>query len=116
MWQYVTDYRLHDIWVLEEINGQPVNVQQYGKERPCIEINSSQNSFMGYTGSHDINGKILFERGLLRFTDVVTPQDLSKAEKGFIKNLQSVTGYKLENNRLVLFNPAGEVLKFKKTD
>lgn len=113
---YITDYRLHDIWVLEEINGQPVNVQQYGKERPRIEINSSQNSFIGYTGSHDINGKIFFERSLLRFTDVTAPQDLSKAEKGFIKNLQSATGYKLENNRLVLFNPAGELLKFKKTD
>jgi uncharacterized membrane protein/heat shock protein HslJ len=113
---YITDYRLHDIWVLEEINGQPVNVQQYGKESPRIEINSSQNSFMGYTGSHDINGKIFFEKGLLRFNDVMAPQDLNKAEKEFIKDLQSATGYKLENNRLVLFNPAGELMQFKKTD
>ncbi len=94
--------------MLEEINGHPVKVQQYGKERPRIEINSSQNSFMGYTGSHDINGKIFFERGLLRFTDVMAPQDLSKAEKGLIKSLQSVIGYKFANNRLVLFNPARE--------
>jgi uncharacterized membrane protein len=113
---YITDYRLHDIWTLEEISGQVVNEQQFGKERPRIEINSSQNSFMGFTGSHDINGKIFFEKGLLRFTDVMTPQDLSKEEKWFIKNLQSATGYKLKNNRLVLFNPAGEMLKFKKTD
>jgi heat shock protein HslJ len=42
--------------------------------------------------------------------------NLTAAENGFIKNLQSATAYKSENNRLLLFNPAGEVLKFKKTD
>ncbi len=113
---YVTDYRLHDIWVLEEINGQPINVQQYGKDRPRIEINSSQNTFMGFTGSHDINGRIFFEKGLLRFTDFAVPENLSDPEKGFMKNLQSTTGYKIENMRLLLFNPSGELLKFRKID
>jgi len=52
----------------------------------------------------------------LRFTDIAVPLNLTAAENGFIKNFQSATGYKLENNWLLLFNPAGEVLKFKKTD
>ncbi len=112
---YVTDYRLHDIWMLEDMNGQTIDVQQYGK-RPRIEINSSQNTFMGSAGSHEISGKIFFEKELLRFTNIAAPQNLSDAEKEFIKNLQLATGYKLENNRLLLFNPAGELLKFKKTD
>lgn len=113
---YITDYRLHDIWTLEDMNGQRIDVKQYGKERPRIEIISSENTFMGFAGNHEISGKIFFEKGLLQFTDIVVTQNLSDAEKGFIKNLQSVTGYKLENNRLLLFNPAGELLKFKKTD
>ena len=113
---YITDYRLHDIWALEAMNGKPIEVRQYGKECPRIEINSSQNTFMGSAGSHEISGKIFFERGLLRFTDIAAPQNLSDVEKGFIKNLQSATGYTLENNRLLLFNPAGELLRFKKTD
>ena len=91
-------------------------MQQYGKERLRIEIISSQNTFVGSAGNHEIGGKIFFEKGLLQFTGLVVPQNLSDAEKGFIKNLQSVRGYKLENNRLLLFNPAGELLKFKKTD
>lgn len=113
---YITDYSLHDIWMLEEMNGQPINVQQYGKDHPRIEINSSQNTFMGITGSHDISGKLFFEKGLLRFTDIEAPLNLNDKEKDFIKNLQSATGYKLENNRLLLFNPSGELLKFRKTD
>jgi heat shock protein HslJ len=113
---YVTDYRLHDIWMLEEINGQSINVTQYDKERPRIEINAEQNTFLGSTGSHDINGKIFFERGLLRFIDIAVPQNLNAAEKDFIKNIQSATNYKLEDYRMVLFNPSGELLKFRKTD
>ncbi len=113
---YITDYRLHDIWTLEEMNGQPIDVQQFSQDRPRIEINSSKNTFMGFTGSHEIIGKIFFEKGLLQFTDIEVPLNSTAAEKGFIKNLQSATGYTLENNRLLLFNPAGELLKFKKTD
>ncbi len=113
---YITDYRLHDIWMLEDMNGQTIDVQQYGKERPHIEINSSQNTFMGSAGSHEISGKIFFEKGLLRFIDIAVPQNLSDAEKRFIKNLQSATGYTLENNRLLLFNRSGELIKFRKTD
>lgn len=113
---YITDYRLHDVWTLEELNGQPINVRQYGKDRPHIEINSTQNSFTGVTGNHAINGKIFFEIGLLRFTDIVVLQNVNASENGFIKNLQSATSYTIENNRLLLFNPSGQLLQFKKTD
>ena len=71
---------------------------------------------MGSAGSHEISGKIFFEKWLLRFTDIAVPTNSLVAEKGFVKNLQSATGYTLENNRLLLFNPAGELLKFRKTD
>lgn len=113
---YITDYRLQDIWTLEELNGQPIAVEQYGKDRPRIEINTSQNSFMGVSGNHDINGKIFFENGLLRFTDIIIPQKGNAAEKEFIKNLQSANNYLIENNRLILFNASALLLQFKKTD
>ena len=71
---------------------------------------------MGFTGSHDINGKIFFEKGLLRFTDIVASKNVSAVEKRFIKNLQDATSYKLENNRLLLSNQSGQLLKFRKTD
>jgi heat shock protein HslJ len=35
---YITDYRLHDIWTLEDMNGQRTDVQKYGKERPVLKL------------------------------------------------------------------------------
>lgn len=113
---YITDYRLHDIWALDIVNGQPIEAQQYGKERPYVEINSSQNTFMGSTGNHNISGKIFWEKGLLQFTDIVMPQNLSEGEKGFIKSLQLATGYTLENRLLLLFDNKREMMKFRKAD
>jgi heat shock protein HslJ len=71
---------------------------------------------MGVTGNHAINGKIFFEKGLLLFTDIVAMQNGNTVENDFVKNLQYATGYMIENNRLLLFNSAGQLLQFKKTD
>lgn len=116
---YVTDSRLHDIWVLEKLNGVTVSTTDFIKELPNLEINSSNNNFLGFAGCNRMNGTLFFERGLLRFTNVITtrmacPGNNKEAE--FLKALQSTTSYKIENNRLVLSNPSGEKLVFKKVD
>lgn len=46
--KYITDYRLHDIWVLEELNGYKVFIADYQKELPRIEIHARENTFMGF--------------------------------------------------------------------
>jgi heat shock protein HslJ len=66
-----------------------------------------------------MNGTIFFERGLLRFTDIITTRMFcgeSNKEKEFLKTLQSTTAYKVENLRLTLTNESGEELVFKKVD
>jgi heat shock protein HslJ len=116
---YITDYRLHDIWVLEQMNGQKVNLADFTKELPNLEINSSTNKFMGFAGCNRMNGAIFFERGLLRFTNTITTRmacgDNNK-ENEFLKTLQSTTTYKVENLRLILINESGNELIFKKVD
>lgn len=116
---YITDYRLHDIWVLEEINGEKVNPADFNKELPNIEINSTTNTFMGFAGCNQINGTIFFENGLLRFTNIASTRmfcgDNNKENK-FLKALQGATGYKVENNRLILTNPSGLEMVLKKVD
>nr|WP_315155810.1 META domain-containing protein [uncultured Flavobacterium sp.] len=107
---YITDSRLHDIWVLEQLNGQKVSPADFSKELPNLEINSSTNTFMGFAGCNRMNGTIFFERGLLRFTNTVTTRmacsDNNK-ENEFLKALQSTTNYKVENMRLKLSNSSG---------
>ena len=116
---YVTDSRLHDIWVLEKLNGQTVILTDFIKKIPSFEINSSTNTFLGFAGCNRMNGALFFERGLLRFSNVITTRMAcppTNKESEFLKALQSTTTYKVENRRLILSNPSGEKLVFKKVD
>jgi heat shock protein HslJ/uncharacterized membrane protein len=117
--KYNTDYRLHDIWVLEELNGFKVFVTDFQKEFPRIEINSTENRFMGYGGCNSISGSIFYEKDLLRFSRVISTLMAcapGNKEGEFVKALQSTTNYSIENNRLTLSNPSGKLLVFKKVD
>lgn len=116
---YVTDPRLHDIWVLEQLNGKKVTLTDFTKELPNLEINSSTNQFMGFAGCNRMNGTIFFERGLLRFTNTITTRMFcgeNNKENEFLKALQNATTYNVKNLRLTLTSPSGEVLVFKKVD
>ncbi|MHC0441567.1 META domain-containing protein [Flavobacterium sp. 3-210] len=117
--KYLTDYRLHDIWVLEELNGYKVFATDFQKEMPRIEINSTENRFSGYGGCNAISGSIFYEKDLLRFTKVIStlmacPQGNKEGE--FTKALQSTTTYSIGNNQLTLSNLSGKLLVFKKVD
>lgn len=117
--KYNTDYRLHDIWVLEELNGYKVFASDFQKEMPRIEINSTENRFSGYGGCNAISGQIFYEKDVLRFTRVLStlmacPQGNKESE--FTKALQSTTTYSIENNRLTLSNPSAKLLVFRKVD
>lgn len=116
---YITDYRLHDIWVLETLNNKKVEVTDFRKELPNLEINTSKNTFSGFAGCNTMAGSIFFENGLLRFTDIMTTKMYcgnENKESDFLKALQSATTYEIENNRLTLSNPSGIQLVLKKVD
>lgn len=116
---YITDYRLTDIWVLEALNGNKVEWKNFKDKLPLMEVNSATNSFMGFSGCNTISGKLFFEKGSLRFTDVATTKMMcasNNQENTFLKALKSSTTYKIENNRLWLSNSSGLQLTFKKID
>jgi heat shock protein HslJ len=116
---YITDSRLHDIWVLEQLNGQKLSLADFTTELPNLEINSSTNKFMGFAGCNRMNGTIFFERGLLKFTNIITTRMAcgdKNRENEFLKALQNTTNYKVENKQLTLTSSTGEALVFKKVD
>lgn len=117
--KYITDYRLHDIWVLEQLNGKKVTTADFQRELPRIEINSAENRFMGFGGCNNVNGGIFYEKDLLRFTNVISTLMAcgnNNKEDEFLQALQSITTYSIDNNRLSLSNPSGLLLVFKKVD
>ncbi|WP_299780192.1 META domain-containing protein [uncultured Formosa sp.] len=117
--EYVTDYRLHDIWVLETMANDTVSVDQFTKELPNIEINAKANSFLGYAGCNTMNGSIFSEQSKIRFTNIVITKKMclpTNKEALFLKALEHSTQFKIENNRLYLSNPDENTLTFKKVD
>ncbi len=116
--KYITDYRLHDIWVLETLNGNMVTNENRKNELPLMEINSASNRFTGYSGCNRMNGTLFFEMGVLRFKDILTTKMAchDNLENEFLKALKSATAYKIENNRLWLSSPTANVATLKKID
>ncbi|MEO8517043.1 MAG: META domain-containing protein [Flavobacterium sp.] len=116
---YITDQRLNDIWVLEQIKGKKVTASEFQKELPKIEINTNTNHFTGYAGCNQINGSIFFEKDILRFSKIVTTKMMCQAqnrEAEFLKTLESSTSYFIANNRLWLADSKGTQLVFRKVD
>lgn len=116
---YVIDARLHDIWVLEKMNGEHVSLNKFFKQLPYIEINSSNSTFIGYAGCNHMNGTVFFENGVLRFTKISTTKmacDSKNRESEILNSLQSTTDYYISNMRLTLTNSSGIELVFKKVD
>ena len=116
---YITDYRLHDIWVLEKLNGKKVYKANFNNDLPSMEINATTNTFLGLAGCNKMNGKLFYEKGLLRFTNIKTTKikcQSNNEENTFLKAFRSATRYKIENNRLWLSNPSEELIIFKKID
>ncbi len=118
---YITDYRLHDIWVLEEMQGAPVSKEDFnGNDVPNMEININNNRFSGFSGCNRMTGSIFYEKDVLRFTHIASTRmacpNMEK-ESEFLKALQRSTEHKVENNRLYLSNGSKEnLLVFKKID
>lgn len=117
--EYITDYRLNDIWVLEEMEGKTVQKEDFQEDLPNMEIHTSENRFMGHAGCNRMNGKIFSEGNLLRFTDIATTRMMcppGNKENDFLKNLRASTHFEIRDNRLFLNNPDGPKLVFKKED
>lgn len=115
---YMTDPKLNNIWTLEEMNGNPIDRSQYPNKLPSIIIDSEKNIFIGHTGCNDMKGSLFFEPNLLRFKDIITTKKMCVPDNGqeqaFLQALKSSITFKVDNDRLTLSNPNGELLMFRK--
>jgi len=116
---YVIDYRLHDIWALEELEGKKINQEDFKEGVPNLEIYAEEARFSGMAGCNRIGGKLLFDNGSLRFAAISTTEMMCESyetEKALIKALQNTTRYDLKENKLYLLNQDGTKAVFKKVD
>ncbi|WP_282013761.1 DUF4377 domain-containing protein [Marinifilum flexuosum] len=110
--------RLHDIWALESINGESINIK--GK-RPILEINLSTMMVGGNNGCNSYGGKIKHvDNDRLEFGPIASTrrmcQDMDVPDK-FDIAMVNTRKYKLDELKLFLLDETGNVLlQFKKVD
>jgi len=120
--QYVPDYRIHDIWVLVEANGNKINSDRFPeKGSPTFEFYAEEGRVSGHAGCNNFNstfyrtGKDILNFEPFAMTRMMCPdmelEDLIA---------QSVAGnrikYEVKNLELTLTGYDGNVLTFRKID
>ncbi|NVO33388.1 META domain-containing protein [Hymenobacter lapidiphilus] len=118
--RYLGDYRLHDIWALESVDGQAVDAAQFTtKDKPYLELNLTRAEALGFGGCNGFGGSLTPERaglkfGTLRGTMLACPA--LPFERKFLGALSGNSfSYRIENLRLTLENRTS-TLVFKKID
>lgn len=112
------DTMLHDIWVLESIDGQTYSRAENQSLHPTVEIYLAEERFSGNTGCNNMNGKLTVDGSSISFSDIVTTKMFCDGvdETSFLTNLEKANNYKIEKMRLYLFEDEKEILVFKKID
>ena len=62
---FVPDYRLHNIWTVENIDNKSLKEIEFMKGQPLIEINMVENKISGHDGCNNFMGGIGYEKGYL---------------------------------------------------
>lgn len=110
--------QLHDIWILEVVNGEKIKVDETTKSHPMIEIYVMEKRIHGNTSCNTINGNVEIEGNKINFYDIMTtemacPGDL---EQTFLSALGKVNNYKIEKLKLHLYQDDCEIMIFQKID
>ena len=117
--RYLGDYRLHDLWALESIDGQAVTAAQFDQKKPYLELNLTTGQVLGFSGCNGLGGSLTPERagvrfGILRGTMLACPALAFEQKFRGALSEQSFS-YQVENRRLTLKNRVN-TLVFRKFD
>jgi len=64
---FIQNPGLHNIWALEELNGEPVTGDSFTDGIPEIEINLDESSVTGSDGCNSFSGKVIVSRNRITF-------------------------------------------------
>ena len=119
---FVPDYRLHDIWVLIEANGQEIEDDMLNdKGSPTFEFYVEEGRLSGYAGCNNLNGSFYRAgKDVLHFDPLAMTRMMCPEMKLEDIITQSVAGkrmkYEIKDLKLALRGYDGTELIFKKVD
>jgi heat shock protein HslJ/uncharacterized membrane protein len=114
--RFVFDERIHDIWVLQQMNNKAVT----GSDLPYIEFNTTEGRAMGKTGCNNFSGKVDFKGNKLTLGPLAASRKFcanAMYEADFLKAMSpGEWTYEINNGKLVLTSNGKEPILFKKVD
>ena len=118
--QYIADYRLHDIWVLDSINNKKMKADDFTKKLPYFELNLTEKKVFGSTGCNTITGPIEIMGKKIYIGKLATTRMTCKYtdfEKAYLQGLENkIIPYKITTGKLYLQVSTDKVFIYKKTD
>ncbi len=116
---YEQDYRLHDIWALESMDGKPIRAQDFVAGVPRIELNLREAKMYGYGSCNELQSTLVLKSKQLTFGPIVTTKKACPSlafETRFTAILtQAPFSYSLADLRLKLVSEE-HTLVFRKVD
>jgi heat shock protein HslJ len=111
-------HKLHDIWVLDEVNGRTITRTDYDREAPRLELNTAEMRAMGHTSCNSFSGSFTATENSLKFGPIASTKMFCEksVETEFLAVLHSVDRYRFEANRLLFLKNDQVIAKFRKVD
>ena len=109
---------LNDIWALESIDGKQVKAEDFMKGVPYLEFHIKDMKYMGKTGCNNLFGTFEATNETIKFGSAAMTKMMCPGnyEQDFVKALNSVNRWKVENMRLYLYQDDSELMVMKKVD
>ena len=109
---------LHNIWMLEEINGQAIAGFE---QRPSLEIYVEEARVVGFSGCNSFQGSLdSISASALIFGPMASTRkfcaETADLETNYMKAMGEVKSWEITGNRLFLLSEDKEVLEFGRTD
>jgi len=118
--RYLTDYRLHNIWAVEAMQGEALNGDDFAKGLPTLEFDPEEGQVSGHDGCNRIFGKVTVQGkqltfGMLAGTRMACPNMEKSDQLGKLLNEQTFT-YTFAPRQLLLKQNDAVVLRLKNVD
>ena len=116
---YNLEKNLEGNWVLQSIEDNNMQADDFGNGLPNIVFNLKAQSFNGSTGCNRMNGDVVYGPGIFKFERVMTTKALcsqgQENEDSFMRKLSEVNGFTLDRDNLAFTNAGTIILSFKRS-
>lgn len=112
---------LQDIWVLTDLQGQPITTSGQNTDVPRLEISLTEGRVTGTTGCNRLSGTVQADSRLIRFGPLITTRmacadPVNTTEANFLNLLSQPLAYRVGDGKLIFRQKGKSVAVFKKVD